>query len=283
MNKSLVIGFMLVSITAVAQEPDSSSAVFKLRDAERSFAKASVMNGRRDAFYEFLAERSVIFTDKWITNGKEFWSYRPSTPSVLKWEPEFNMVSTGKDFGISTGPWEAQEYRPNTKTVGTGYFLSAWEIQQDGSWKVILDAGIGSPPPQNPHSFSFAEVTAKAKPAVAGSSDKPGPEAEESKMLDKWKTNPVGSTYESFFGNKVRVMRSGHLPSTNPDTISNWLSKMDKSIMWKLSGSHVARAGDLGFTYGYLEMAKRNGNYVRFWQKDAEGNWKIIIDMININ
>jgi ketosteroid isomerase-like protein len=282
MKKIYVTGFLLMSIAAVAQEPDSSSAVFKVREAERSFAKASVMNGRRDAFYEFLAEKSVIFTDKWITNGKEFWSYRPATPSVLKWEPEFTVASAGKDFGISTGPWEAQEYRPNTKTVGTGYFLSAWEIQQDGSWKVILDAGIASPSPQNPHSFSFAEATVKPK-SIQGSSGESGPEATELKMLDKWKANPVGSTYESFFGTKVRVMRSGHLPSTNPDTIINWLSRMDKSILWKTSGSHVARSGDLGFTYGYIEMAKDSGNYVRFWQKDAEGNWKIIIDMLNIN
>jgi len=283
LKKIFVICFLLVSVVSIAQEPDSSSAVFKLREAERSFAKASVMNGRRDAFYEFLAVRSVIFTDKWITNGKELWSKRPATPLILKWEPEYIHISSGQDFGISTGPWESQEYRPNTRPLSNGYFLSAWEIQQDGSWKVILDAGISSPAPQNPHSFSFAQVTDKIKPADARSSDGPGPEAAETKMLEQWKSQPVSSVYNSFLGPEVRMMRNGHLPSTNPDTINNWLSGMSKSIIWKTSGSHTSLSGDLGFTYGYIERANDSGIYVRIWQKDASGNWKIIIDMMNIN
>jgi ketosteroid isomerase-like protein len=201
----------------------------------------------------------------------------------LKWEPEFVQVSSGEDFGISTGPWEAQEYRPNTRPLGTGYFLSAWEKQQDGSWKVILDAGISSPPPQNPHSFSSADVIASTKPANAVSSGAEGPETEESKMLERWKANPVSSTYKSFLGAKVRLMRNGHLPSTSQDTINSWLSGMDRLIRWKTSGSRTSRSGDLGFTYGYIEKAKGAGSYVRFWQKDASGAWKIIIDMMNIN
>jgi len=104
----------------MAQEPDSSSALFSMRDAERNFARSSVMYGRNTAFVENFAEESVIFTDRWLTNGKQFSKERKPTPVVLKWEPEFMDISGSRDFGISTGPWEAQEYRPNTAPLSNG-------------------------------------------------------------------------------------------------------------------------------------------------------------------
>ena len=96
---------MLLSISFMlgAQEPDSSSALFNLREAERNFARASASFGRKEAFQEYLAKGSIIFTDKWITNGKEFWQNRKAAPSILKWEPEFMDISESLDFGISTG------------------------------------------------------------------------------------------------------------------------------------------------------------------------------------
>lgn len=38
-----------------------------------------------------------------------------------------DMLSAERNFGISTGPWEAQEYRPNTKPLVTGYFITVWK------------------------------------------------------------------------------------------------------------------------------------------------------------
>ena len=143
--KSILLFHLLLASSVMAQEPDSSSALFRMRDAERNFARASVMFGRNTAFAENFAEESVIFTDRWLTNGKQFSKDRKPTPIVLKWEPEFMDISDSRDFGISTGPWEAQEYRPNTVPVSTGYFLTVWKMQTDGVWKVILDAGSTYP------------------------------------------------------------------------------------------------------------------------------------------
>src|SRR5664280_2588226 len=98
----------------MAQEPDSTSALFSLRETEKNFARSSVMIGRNAAFAEYFADESVIFTDRWITNGKQFSKNQKASPVVLKWEPEFMDISGSRDFGISTGPWEVQEYRPNT-------------------------------------------------------------------------------------------------------------------------------------------------------------------------
>ena len=154
--KTLFIIPLLLATSLAAQEPDSTSSLFNMREAERNFAKASVMIGRNAAFTENFAEESVIFTDKWLTNGKQFWLGRKPAAVVLKWEPEFMDIAGSGDFGISTGPWESQEYRPNTEPLSTGYFLTVWKKDSNGTWKVILDAGSSTPPKTSmPHSFSY--------------------------------------------------------------------------------------------------------------------------------
>src|SRR5664280_1806953 len=108
--KTLFLLPILLTSSLLAQEPDSTSALYGMREAEKNFAKASVMIGRNAAFAEYFAEESVIFTDKWITNGKQFSKEGKPSPIVLKWEPEFMDIASSRDFGISTGPWEVQEY-----------------------------------------------------------------------------------------------------------------------------------------------------------------------------
>lgn len=286
MIRRLFLFFLLFPAVLSAQEPDSSSALFRMLEAERSFAKASAMNGTRDAFAEFLAEFSMIFTDEWISNGKEYWTSRSPAPRILKWEPEYMEIADSRDFGISTGPWEAQEYRPNTKPVGTGYFLSVWSVQEDGTWKAVLDAGISCPPPLkgSEHPFSFPPGDDKPVPNPASFEytatiliD------EEAKLLEAWRKDPSYTTISSFIDKDIRSMRNGHLPSQNPDTLKKWIAETGKSLTWEARGSGVAGSADLAYTYGIAQTSGKKGNFVRIWRKNAEGEWKISVDLINLN
>ena len=289
--KSIILFPLLLATSVMAQEPDSSSALFNMREAERNFAKASVMYGRNAAFVENFADESVLFTDKWITTGKQFSKDRKASPVVLKWEPEFMDISESRDFGISTGPWEVQEYRPGTPPLFTGYYLTVWKKQSDGAWKVILDGGGTTPPIKDPkHKFSF--------PSGA---DKPVPNApvikvelsckelldREKQILAEWERSPLPSTYTEFLSPNVRIQFSGHLPTTNTDTINAIIAHFDKNLIWKSSGSGAATSGDMGFTYGLLEIPDNpvliRGHYVRIWKKQPGADWKIVLEMMNLN
>lgn len=276
---TLFLPLLMLSSLLSAQEPDSSSAAFKLRQAERSFARSSVMFGRQAAFAEWLAEKSVIFTDKWITSGKEYSKNSKPSTLVLKWEPEFNEVSSSGDFGISLGPWEAQEYRPYTKPLTQGYFLSVWQKQKDGSWKVILDFGILTPPLINyKHQFRFTENTGKASQPNANL-----PDEADKRLLASWISKPVPDTYREFFSEKPILMHAGHIPAINSDSITSLLEKQPKNLRWSVSGSGVASSGDIGFTYGMLQDKSGQtpkGTYVRIWKKSS-GEWKILVDLID--
>jgi ketosteroid isomerase-like protein len=289
--KSVIIFPLLLASSLMAQEPDSSSALFKMREAERNFAKASIMIGRNAAFAENFADESVLFTDKWITTGKQYSKERKSSPVVLKWEPEFMDIAESRDFGFSTGPWEAQEYRPGTPSLSTGYFLTVWKKQADGIWKVILDGGGETPALKDPnHSFSYPAGADKpvADPPLlnVGILSKKLSDLENEFLLN-WEKSPLPSTYISFLTPHSRMQLSGHLPSTNTDTIKTWITQLDKTISWKTAGSGSATSGDMGFTYGLLVTQNNRdvikGHYVRIWKKQPAENWKIIMEMMNFD
>jgi ketosteroid isomerase-like protein len=289
--KSIFFIPLLFVSTVFAQEPDSSSALFRLREAERNFAKASLMYGRNAAFVGSFADVSVIFTNTWINNGKQYYQERKVNPVVLKWEPEFMDISASGDFGISTGPWEAQEYRPNTSPVSTGYFLSAWKKDAQGVWKVILDAGSATPPAAGEvHTFSFPKGADRPVSDLKSMNVKDvcnELSENDKQFFTEWEKNHKVSSYISFLNKGARLQRNGHLPSTNADTIRVWLSGLDKSLTWRVAGSGAASSGDLGFTYGLLgvksDASVVKGHYVRMWKRNSAGQWKIIIDMINFD
>jgi ketosteroid isomerase-like protein len=282
---------LLFSSSIMAQEPDSSSAIFSMRETERNFARASVAIGRNAAFAEYFGEKSVLFTDKWITNGKQYSKERKASPVVLKWEPEFMDISESRDFGISTGPWEAQEYRPNTAPVATGYFLTVWKKQTDGAWRVILDGGSETPAlTKSKHSFSFPAGSDKAVKSSKVSDEvilnKELIEREK-QFLSVWENSPLPSSYNSFLAPNARMQLKRHLPSTNADTISALISGFDKKLLWETAGSGAASSGDLGFTYGLLQIRSsqpaKKGHYVRIWKKLPGESWKIVLEMMNLD
>jgi ketosteroid isomerase-like protein len=289
--KSVLFLSLLTVSLVMAQEPDSSSALFQMREAERNFARASIMYGRNAAFVENFADESVIFTNTWLTNGKQFWKDHAVAPVVLKWEPEFMDIADSRDFGISTGPWEVQEYRPYSSPVATGYFLSVWKKQPGGAWQVILDAGSSTPMlTAYDHAFSFPAGADKAVPdpkKMNVSSIRSELLDREKQMLSAWKKNPLPDTYASFFAPSVRLQRNGYFPAAEMDTIYSRVAQLQKTLTWTSAGSGAAGSGDLGFTYGVLEIpadAKTaKGHYVRIWRKQPDGRWAIILEMMNMD
>jgi len=62
------------------------------------------------------------------------------------------------------------------------------------------------------------------------------------------------------------------------------------SLRWQPLGADVSRGGDLGYTYGtYVakgpgpqgNVVERHGKYVSIWKKQADGSWKVVVDIGN--
>jgi ketosteroid isomerase-like protein len=287
--KSQILFLLLIASPLYSQEPDSSSAILEMREAERNFARASVMVGRNAAFVQNFADKSVLFTDKWITNGKQFLKELKPSPVVLKWEPEFMDIDPGLDFGYSTGPWERQEYRPNTDPLATGYFLTVWEKSPEGLWQVILDAGASTPVMRSKkHDFSFppgADKLLKNSKKVDNEPVCKALVARDLEFLRQLKGSSGKSAFDSFVAPGARILKNGHLPTTNPDTLKIWVSEVSKTLNRTPAGSGASHSGDMGFTYGVLKTKDSReeikGHYVSIWKKQPDGQFRIVMEMLN--
>jgi ketosteroid isomerase-like protein len=88
------------------------------------------------------------------------------------------------------------------------------------------------------------------------------------------------------------VMLGSHRPPVEGyKAISNLLlSKNDSSyiLTWEPTFSKVAKSGELGYSYGLYKLTDKaskkiigEGTYTTFWQKNAAGEWKALLDTGN--
>ena len=68
------------------------------------------------------------------------------------------------------------------------------------------------------------------------------------------------------------------------------LSRTDTTytLTWEPSFAKVAKSGELGYTYGIYKLTSRKtkkllgeGTYTTFWQRNAKGEWKALLDTGN--
>lgn len=88
------------------------------------------------------------------------------------------------------------------------------------------------------------------------------------------------------------MLSDGENPTTGRETIFEGMSKgnPDNVLIWEPQKAQVAKSGDLGWTWGTYEYpvmeadtvkSVSHGKYLNIWEKDADGNWKVAVDMGN--
>ncbi len=64
------------------------------------------------------------------------------------------------------------------------------------------------------------------------------------------------------------------------------------SLSWQLTRAEVSTASDLGYTVGTFVRTVNDpegkpliqrGKYVTIWKKSADGNWKVVVDIGNLD
>lgn len=276
--KTLILLFMISSLSVFAQDPDSSTALFSVAEAERNFSRASVAIGRVNAFKENLADESVVFQPDPI-DGQKFYSQRKPSPLLLTWEPEYVDVAASEDFGISHGPWEMKDYGPKKIPPFWGYYVSVWKKQADGKWKVVVDMGNGvETKPAYEVKLSYPKGSDKKREFKAVDA-----KTVESSLM-KWEDefaklskNNV-EMYMKHLTTDARIIRMGHFPATSTDSIRALLGKQT-DLTWKPIDGDVATSGDLGYSYGSYESKSEKGHYLHIWKKQADQSWKMVIDV----
>jgi len=139
---------VIVVCAAVTFAADRDASV--LMQTDRDFAKATAARGI-DGWMEFMAPNAVLLGAEPIVGLDQIraaMAKELGTPnSHLTWEPtkaEFiGDGNTGYTVGRFESRWTDQAGNPK---VRKGAYMTTWQRQKDGSWKVVGD--IGSPDPQ---------------------------------------------------------------------------------------------------------------------------------------
>jgi len=158
---TLVLGLTLLQIGAAAQAafpPMASQAASPvpaqngedaLLQADRDFNKAT-QEKRLEGWMQFMADDVILLRGKPVF-GKE--TVRVTLKGdwddpaySLSWEPKRVEIFKSGKIGTTTGRWTFHgKNEQGEKVTRQGDYLTVWQKQGDGSWKVIYDAGTPDP------------------------------------------------------------------------------------------------------------------------------------------
>jgi ketosteroid isomerase-like protein len=293
--KKISLSVLLISLALVAvafsQNASETSDPRSLVEAERGFAKTSEVKGTREAFLENLADDSVLFHPGPV-DGKKWWNEQPVRPGVLSWQPIYASVSRAGDLGYTTGPWEFREKSLEDKPVAFGYFVSIWKRQADGAWKVILDLGTRNPAPQTPAPVLLFPrdypSNSKAKQKVDVEAERSALIKTETEFAKLLAARNTVDPFLSYLADGVRLYRTNNFPMVGKEAASVALAAKPGMLTWQPAKAEVSTSGDLGYTYGTYEFKAigdnkpvEKGNYMRIWKKQANGKWRVVLDLLN--
>jgi hypothetical protein len=131
-----------------AQEKGLSPQFSSMVTTERAFARMAGIHGVRDSFITFFADDGVNFTPHPVKTRENLMATPPPKtlpPITLNWTPVYGDIAASADLGYNTGPFVVEDKSPEKRPTRHGMFFSIWRKQTDGSWKVVLDMGIGTP------------------------------------------------------------------------------------------------------------------------------------------
>ena len=93
---------------------------------------------------------------------------------------------------------------------------------------------------------------------------------------------------DDFVDQSARFYRNGHLPLVGRDVIDSAASVAGAVWTdWEARGVILSNSGDLGCTYGTVQMLPEQGeettphaSYYRIWKQDAYSGWRVVVDVL---
>ena len=100
----------------------------------------------------------------------------------------------------------------------------------------------------------------------------------------------AAAAFYLYLTNNAMQLPEGSLPIYGKKAIFDTMMQGDYILSWTPIKAEVAKSGELGWTWGkYIVVVIQEdgsektgyGKYLNIWRKDANGNWKVSVDMGN--
>jgi ketosteroid isomerase-like protein len=285
----LLIAFVL-ALAGIVPGQSGGRTLQSLIEAERAFSRLSEEKGIKEAFLTYLADDSIVFRPKPVPGKKAYEAVPDDSPVLLTWEPAYAEIALDGDLGYTTGPYQVRDKSKPGDSARFGHYVSLWQKQPGGLWKVVLDVGIRHPQPGfRPMEVMTRKETGRPKRLIKV--DKFGELNNllqvEANFSAKAAAEGVLAAYIAFAHDDIRFYRDGSLPETGIEAVRQATSESPGKSTWEPMDGDVSRWGTLGFIFGTVatrssgatDAAAASTSYLRIWRKTPDGQWKIALDL----
>lgn len=264
-TRNVILVLALAACGGPPYAPDDAAQA-SLVAAERAFARHALEHGVRTAFLEHFAPGGIVFVPQPASVNDVFAQPRADPlATLLEWEPVASGVAASGDFGYSTGPARISR-RDGSVPVRHSTFFSVWKRVDGMPWRVVIDAGTGSPQPVAHERLLPSPRVRVAAPGAQGSIDtlladeRAGPWAREA-LLARLAPDAL-------------VQRDGTLPLAGAAAIAAAWPAYQETL--RPIGGDMAASRDLAYTYGEVAGGAGQGHYLHLWTRAADGHaWRI--------
>ncbi len=260
----------------------AASDLQKIVDTELAFAKKASDTNTRQAFIEYAADEGLIFNPTAV-GAKAFWEKRPVSPAKLEWHPVWADVSADGQAGWDTGPWQFRPKGKDDAPAAFGNFATFWVKQTDGSFKFVIDIGIGY------EKSGFAETAVKF-PADAGKGNKTVADKSHYDSTQKlFYSRSLAKAHEPVLADDCILLIDGQIPFRGKKDALAEFARQDTAYDPKDSIAVDLKArrvyGNLSYFYGELMTTKADKsihrqNFMQVW-KFRDGKWQIVLEVFN--
>jgi ketosteroid isomerase-like protein len=283
---TIVLALLVIS-SPVAQSQSTQKlpeALSQMVQAERAFAARALIVGWKQAFLEYFADEAVGF-DGGSGPAKDQIRANPDPPPDLQliWEPRLGDVAASGDLGYLTGPVRNVRKSRDNGRPRHSIYASVWKRQRDGSFKVIMDFGVNTP---GPVTFAAGFTRAPIGNRFSGDYDDTTPPLSAADgVLNSGLRTGQADAYRGRLAANVRFHRQNLMPVVGNRAALQWLAKQPAYTAIDSRFSEAARAGDLGYTWGsYVigpaQKPTQKGFYIRVWQRERNGQWNVVMDVL---
>lgn len=255
-----------------AQKP-----IDELIATEKKFAETSKNQTTAIAFLSFLDSSCVGFRNGESINLFEEYNKRKEDSSKLTWQPEFAVISSSGDLGVTTGPWEYRQKSLNDTPVAHGHFTTIWQKKDKGKWKAVFDMGIGYN--QKINNSNNVERLVLTKPETKDKSEitMVNVDLNFSDAFEIDKNYATGKV----IANNSWFSVNGFPPAKGASAIKLFLPDYTDSIRFSLPQHYFfSKNMDMFAVYGKAQTGNIKQAYMRLWIKE-NNEWKLLMMVIH--
>lgn len=286
-RRTAVVCLLFATIGAglgARQSQNPPDALTQMVDTERAFAARALVVGWKQAFLEYFADDAVGF-DGGVGAAKSQIRANPDPPPDLRliWEPRYGDIAASGDLGYLTGPVRNIRQSRDKGRPRHSVYASIWKRQRDGTFKVVMDFGVSTP---GPATFAAGFRRAPSANRFSGDYDETTPPLSTAdSVLNSGLRTGQATAYRGRLGTEVRFLRENMLPVVGERAALRYLAGQPAYSSVDSRYAEASRTGDLGYTWGNYTIGPRQkprdqGFYVRVWQRERNGQWKVVLDVL---